>query len=62
MVLFIRAKRDKSKHYRQGKQHQTDISYVIIHGVNQLLPIEHILYVGVLFNHFLYLRDTVGIA
>lgn len=32
--IVYQGKRDKSKHYRQGKQYQTDISYVIIHGVN----------------------------
>ena len=60
--IVYQSKRNKSEHHCQSEQHQADISYVIIHSVNQFLSIEHILNIGVLFNHFLYLRDAVGIG
>ena len=59
--IVYQCKRDKGKHYCQRKQHQADIPYIVIHRVNQLLPIEHILYVGIPLDLLLYLRDTVGI-
>ena len=52
----------EGEHHRQRQQHKADVPYILIDGIDQLFPIEHILYVRVLLDHFLYLRDTVGIG
>ena len=60
--IVYQGKRNKSEHHRQSKQHQADIPYIIIHGINQLFPVKHILYIGILLHQFLYFRNAVGIG
>ena len=39
-----------------------DEGKILIDGIDQLFPVEHILYITVPFDHFLNLRNTVGVS
>ena len=53
---------NEGEHHRQCQQHKADIPYIFINGINQLFPLEHILYIGILLYQFFYLRNAVGIG
>ena len=46
----------------QPQQHQADIADVLIHRINQVFLIKHLLYIRILPDFLLYLGDAVRIG
>ena len=60
--IVYQGKRDESQNDCQPQQHQTDIADVLIHRINQVFLIKHLLYIRILPDFLLYLGDAVRIG